>query len=122
MKQGTLPVLPVADVDAIVDAYVQHLGFAEEFRFPNQEGVTANAQVRRGDCQIMFNLNPGDAGPGVAVSGSGFVPMMPISIPSTRMSRLRASRSARRSAIVTGGTARSLLTMVSATRWRSTSG
>ncbi len=61
MTQGTLPVLPVADVDAIVDSYVKRLGFTEDFRFPGEDGVTANAQVRRGNCQIMFNRNPKDA-------------------------------------------------------------
>ena len=48
MSQGTLPVLPVSDVDAVVDSYVDRLGFDEDFRFPGEDGVTANAQVRRG--------------------------------------------------------------------------
>lgn len=64
MKQGTLPVLPVADVDAAVDHYVKDLGFEEEFRVPGPDGAVVSGQVRRGACQIMFNLNPKDAGKG----------------------------------------------------------
>jgi len=62
MQQGTLPVLPVADVNAAVDHYVQDLGFAEDFRVPGPDGTVVSGQVRRGACQIMFNLNPKDAG------------------------------------------------------------
>ena len=62
MSQGTLPVLPVTDVAEAVDHYVNDLGFEEDFRIPGPDGTLVSGQVRRGACQLMFNLNPGDAG------------------------------------------------------------
>ncbi len=59
---GTLPVLPVADVPAAIDYYVEAFGFQEDFRFPDASGTIANGQVSFGDNQIMFNLNAKDAG------------------------------------------------------------
>ena len=61
MNQGTLPVLPVVDVGEAIRHYVEDLGFEEDFRIPGPEGVLVTGQVRRGHCQIMFNLNPADA-------------------------------------------------------------
>ncbi len=61
MSQGTLPVLPVADVVAAITHYVEVLGFSEDFRVPMEDGPVVTGQVRRGNCQIMFNLNPKDA-------------------------------------------------------------
>ena len=61
MSQGTLPVLPVADVVAAIDHYVQDLGFEEDFRVPGPDGTMVTGQVRRGNCQIMFNHNPAHA-------------------------------------------------------------
>ena len=61
MPQGTLPVLPVADVVAAIDHYVRELGFEEDFRVPTPDGTVVTGQVRRGHCQVMFNLNPADA-------------------------------------------------------------
>lgn len=61
VSQGTLPVLPVADVGAAVDHYVDELGFEEDFRIPGPDGTLVSGQVRRGACQVMFNLNPKDA-------------------------------------------------------------
>jgi len=62
MSQGTLPVLPMSDVVEAIGYYVDVLGFTEEFRVPTPEGLVVTGQVCRGACQIMFNLNPADAG------------------------------------------------------------
>ncbi len=61
MSQGTLPVLPVSDVPAAITHYVEVLGFREDFRIPVEDGTVVTGQVSRGNCQIMFNLNPADA-------------------------------------------------------------
>ena len=56
--RGILPVLPVADVDATVDYYVETLGFEERFRQHDPEGVARNAQLSFEDSTLMLNLNP----------------------------------------------------------------
>ena len=59
-----LPVLPVSDVGAAIDHYVEQLGFKEEFRMPGDGGTPTDGQVSRGDNRIMFNLNSNDASNG----------------------------------------------------------
>ena len=59
---GTLPVLPVADVESTVDFYVNKLGFEEKFRQQSEGGDVVNAQVHKEGCNIMLNHNPSDAG------------------------------------------------------------
>jgi uncharacterized glyoxalase superfamily protein PhnB len=58
---GTLPVLPVTDVNKVVDFYVHQLGFKEDFRQPSPDGTIVAGQVSMDGSKIMFNLNPQDA-------------------------------------------------------------
>ncbi len=58
---GTLPVLPVADVDATARFYTDVLGFNEVLRQPMPDGTLVNARVELDNCHFMFNLNPKDA-------------------------------------------------------------
>jgi uncharacterized glyoxalase superfamily protein PhnB len=59
---GTLPVLPVDDVQRAAKFYVEVLGFTEVFQMPGPDRKVHAAQVSREGCDVMFNLNPGDAG------------------------------------------------------------
>ena len=61
IPMSILPVLPVADVPEAIEHYVSVLGFEEEFRMPNDDGIIVNGLVGRGDNRIMLNLNPKDA-------------------------------------------------------------
>ena len=53
--------LPVTDVGAAIDHYVQTLGFTEVMRVPGPDGALVTGQVHRAGCHVMFNLNPDDA-------------------------------------------------------------
>jgi PhnB protein len=58
---GTLPVLPVKDVSAVVDWYVKVLGFNKLFEQPMPDGTVVAGQVEKQGSNIMFNLNPKEA-------------------------------------------------------------
>lgn len=53
-----LPVLPVNDVAATMDYYINTLGFSEVLRMPGQDGTMITGQVHMDNAHIMFNLNP----------------------------------------------------------------
>jgi uncharacterized glyoxalase superfamily protein PhnB len=57
---GTLPVIPVVDVDAAIIEYVERFKFTEVMRVPGPDG-TAIGQVQRDGNHVMFNRNPTDA-------------------------------------------------------------
>ena len=59
---GTLPVLPVADVQKTLSFYKDKLDFSELFNQPGENGMVINAQVHKEGCHIMLNYNPADAG------------------------------------------------------------
>lgn len=59
---GTLPVLPVNNVAEALKYYTETLSFNELFRQPGEDGVIVNGQVQLEHCNLMFNLNPADAG------------------------------------------------------------
>lgn len=59
---GTLPVLPVDNVVETLKYYTGTLSFNERFRQPGEDGVIVNGQVQLAHCNLMFNLNPSDAG------------------------------------------------------------
>ncbi len=58
---GILPVLPVADIDATADYYLQTLHFQENFRQRSPEGTSTDAQLAFEGSTLMINLNPGQA-------------------------------------------------------------
>lgn len=58
---GTLPVLPVNNVEETLAFYKEQLGFSELFSQPGEGGVIVNGQVQMEGCHLMFNLNPADA-------------------------------------------------------------
>ena len=58
LPKGILPVLPVADVDATADYYLESLNFEERFRQPGPDGMAINAQVGFEESTLMLNLNP----------------------------------------------------------------
>ena len=59
---GTLPVLPVRNVAEALKYYTETLNFTELFRQPGEDGVVVNGQVQLEGCNLMFNLNPSNAG------------------------------------------------------------
>ena len=62
MSTGTLPVLPVRDVSAAMDHFINDLGFSEIMRMPGPDGAVFTGQVQRAGNHVMFNLNPAQAG------------------------------------------------------------
>ena len=58
---GTLPVLPVSNVEVALNYYVERLGFSAVFNQANEQGEMVNAQIQMDGCHIMLNLNPDDA-------------------------------------------------------------
>ena len=64
---GILPVLPVDDVDATTEFYVEKLQFDEHFRQGEPGADPVNAQVGFEGSTLMLNLNPDHA----ALEGGG---------------------------------------------------
>jgi len=62
LHTGSLPVFPVSDVGASIAFYVETLGFEKLFDVPLEDGTLVTGQVVKEGNNIMFNLNPGEAG------------------------------------------------------------
>ena len=56
--KGILPVLPVSNIDATADFYINTLQFKENFRQKSPEGSSTDSQLTFEGSTLMINLNP----------------------------------------------------------------